>query len=336
MRNILHITEAGGGVIEIIKNIIETDSKNHHTLLVRRRDFSSMTIERTDLKFEVHFWDGNLFKAIQSYRAINRLKTIDIVHMHSSRAGLLRLLIFKPAKVYSPHCFAFERLDIPPVMRFAYRLVELILLKISNGFLGVNSFEVDWAIRRSPLIKTSLYEYVAPPGTRIRNTERIISVGRICKQKNPEKFAQIISALRKKGIGIEAIWVGDGEKKEKRMLESCGIQVTGWRPSEEVINHLKTSRVLLHTAKWEGMPVVFHEAWSIGLPIIAAEASYLANLHQVSRFKSIVEAVELIEVELKTESRTNPKVKSKAIADQELQDFYGALNQKFRSVTNEK
>lgn len=335
MTNILHITEAGGGVIEIIRNIIETDSKNQHTLLVRRRDFSSLTIERTDLGFDVHFWDGHLFKAIKSYRKINRLKNIDIVHLHSSRAGLLRLLIVKPRKVYSPHCFAFERLDIPSVLRLAYRVVELILLRISDGFLAVNASELDWANKRSTRVRTGMYEYVASPGSRIRNTKKIISVGRICTQKNPDQFAQIILSLRQRGLDVEAIWIGDGEKKKRKFLESCGIQVTGWRSSEDVIKHLKTSRVLLHTASWEGLPVVFYEAWSIGLPIIAADASYLTNLTQVNRFQSVAEAVELIELELKKESRLDPKVKSKGTADQELQDFYGELNLGLRLAVNE-
>ena len=336
MTNILHITEAGGGVIEIVKNIIETDCNNHHTLLVRRRDFSSLTIERLDLEFEIHFWDGNLIKAVKNYREINRSQEIDIVHMHSSRAGLLRMLIFGPAKVYSPHCFAFERLDIPPVMRWIYRMVELVLLRFSDGFLGVNLSEVNWAKRRSPRIRTTLYEFVAPPGSRTRNTKRIISVGRICKQKDPEKFSQIISSLRKCGLEIEAIWVGDGDKKSREFLENSGVRVTGWRPSEDVASLLKSSRILLHTAKWEGMPVVFYEAWSIGLPIIAVEADYLAGVSAVSRFQSIVQALDLIKLELKTEARMEPKVKSKRIASQELHDFYQGLNPKLRPVTSEK
>jgi len=325
MLNILHITEAGGGVLEIIKNLIEIDSKNHHILLARRRDFSSQTIERSDLNFEVYFWDGNLIKALKKYRYINRLREIDIVHMHSSRAGLFRLLLFGPSKVYSPHCFAFERLDIPLVMRFVYRMVEIVLLKISDGFMGVNSFEVDWAMQEKPHINTILYEFVAHPGSRIGETRKIISVGRICKQKNPEKFAEIILSLRKKGLDVDGVWIGDGERNARRSLENCGIQVTGWLPSEEVVKYLKKSRILLHTAKWEGMPVVFFESWSIGLPIIAAEANYLRNVSQVSRFQSVAEAVELIEIELKTESKIGSKVRSEEKASQELQDFYGKL-----------
>ena len=335
MSNILHITEAGGGVLEVIKNIIKTDSNNQHLLLIRRRDFSSLTIERADLDFEIHFWNGNLVKAAKSYLEINRSTEIDTVHMHSSRAGLLRLLIFGPSKVYSPHCFAFQRLDIPPVMRWIYKMIESILLRFTDGFLGVNSFEADWVARKCPRIKTRIYEYVAPPGSRIRNTKRIISVGRICKQKDPEKFAQIISSLRKIGSDVEAIWVGDGDKKGRVFLENNDIQVTGWRHSEEVANLLTTSRILLHTAKWEGMPVVFYEAWSIGLPIIVAEADYLANVSSVSRFQTIDQAVELIKLELETESRTERKMKSVEIAMQELQDFYRELRPESRLATNE-
>ena len=70
MLNILHITEAGGGVLEIIKNLIEIDSKNHHILLARRRDFSSQTIERSDLNFEVYFWDGHSIRYRKRWRGV--------------------------------------------------------------------------------------------------------------------------------------------------------------------------------------------------------------------------------------------------------------------------
>ena len=336
MSNILHITEAGGGVIEVIKNIIETDSKNQHQLLIRYRDFSSLGVESSDLEFDIHFWDGHLFKAIRKYKEIHRSKEIDIVHFHSSRAGLLRLLIYGPAKVYSPHCFAFERLDLAPFLRWIYRLAELILLRFTNGLLAVNSFEADWASKNSSTVKTSIYEFVASPGDKIHDTKRIISVGRICRQKNPEKFVQIITSLRKIGLKLDAIWVGDGDWSKREILENNGIQVTGWLHKDEVVQYLRNSRILLHTAEWEGMPVVFYEAWSIGLPIIAAQARYLHNINGVTSFQSTVQAVELIELELKNESKVQYKVIGKEIAFQKLQDFYNPQISKFRLAANEK
>jgi glycosyltransferase involved in cell wall biosynthesis len=336
MSNILHITEAGGGVIEVIKNIIETDSKNQHQLLIRRRDFSSLGVESSDLEFDIHFWEGHLFKAIRKYKEVHRSKEIDTVHFHSSRAGLLRMFIYGPAKVYSPHCFAFERLDLTPFMRWIYRMAELILLRFTDGLLGVNSFEADWASKNSLTVKTSIYEFVASPGHKIHDTKRIISVGRICRQKNPEKFVQIITSLRKIGLNVDAIWVGDGDWSMRKILEHNGIQVTGWLHKEEVVQHLRNSRILLHTAEWEGMPVVFYEAWSIGLPIIAAKARYLNNVNGVTSFQSIVQAIEIIELELKNESKVQYKVIGKEIAFQKLQDFYNPPISKFRFAANEK
>ena len=61
----------------------------------------------------------------------------------------------------------------------------------------------------------------------------------------------------------------------------------------------------------------------------------MANVSGVSPFQTIDQAVELIKLELKTESRMERKVKSVEIAIQELQDYYRELRPESRLRTNE-
>src|SRR6185295_18437782 len=73
----------------------------------------------------------------------------DVVHLHSSMAGALgRLqppLPGRPAVVYSPHCFAFERRDILRERRWAYRLAEFVLARRTDAFICVSPHEAQLA-----------------------------------------------------------------------------------------------------------------------------------------------------------------------------------------------
>ncbi|MDN5548346.1 MAG: glycosyltransferase, partial [Rhodococcus sp. (in: high G+C Gram-positive bacteria)] len=55
----------------------------------------------------------------------------DILHLHSSLAGLARIIPgHRAGIVYTPHCYAFERTDVSPLARVLYKSVERGLLSI--------------------------------------------------------------------------------------------------------------------------------------------------------------------------------------------------------------
>lgn len=322
MTRILHITEAGGGVVEVIKNIAEIDTINDHSLLVRKRDFSSNSINSINTSLQTHFWEGNLFRAYLKYRKLSHKLNYDIVHFHSSRAGGLRFLFRGVYKAYSPHCFAFERQDINSFYKRFYELIEKILIHQTHGFLAVNKFELNWSYQANQNMALSLFEFVEVSKTRNEVEKCIVGLGRICVQKNPKRFITIINALRKEFENINVIWIGEGDTNLTKNLLENEITVTGWIDSESVDSYLAKASVLLHTATWEGMPIVFYEAWSFGLPIFALSASYLEEISGVHVFKSNSEAVKLILSELREPSLNPNHVIDRKKAEAKLQKFY--------------
>jgi len=325
MTKILHLTEAGGGVLEVIKNIAEIDKKNQHILLARKRDFSSNSLDKSMASLEVVFWRGNLLKAYLKFLKLNRESHIDIVHFHSSRAGVLRVLFRGIKRVYSPHCFAFERLDINLLARKFYYAIERLLLHFTDGFLAVNKFELEWVTHTQLQIATSRYEYVAERKLRKETEQSLIGIGRICIQKNPDRFINIVNALRHETSNLKVIWIGEGDQELTNKLRENNIIVTGWLDSERVNAILRSGSMLLHTAKWEGMPVVFFEAWSIGLPIYALAANYLEGIARVNIFNSDTDAVNQILEELTKRRLNSVYVVDKKRAVSRLNEFYSRV-----------
>lgn len=107
-----------------------------------------------------------------------------------------------------------------------------------------------------------------------RDRLKIVGIGRVSPQKNPEGFISVIHNLNMLGLEFEAEWVGDGE-----LLESCRKRVASLGipnlvfsgSSNDVRSKLANADILLMTSKWEGLPLVLLEAMSLGVGSIAPD-----------------------------------------------------------------
>jgi len=102
----------------------------------------------------------------------------------------------------------------------------------------------------------------------------IITVGRICKQKDPQYFYDAFQAYRG---DRQWVWVGGPDDLDKWAVEmtermkDAGITVTGWLSSAGLRAWYAKAHVYVHTAAWEGNPVTIYEASAMGLPVIARD-----------------------------------------------------------------
>lgn len=96
-----------------------------------------------------------------------------------------------------------------------------------------------------------------------------LMVGRIEQEKGPHIFAEAAQMT-----GCEAVFVGDGEKREDitRLLPSA--RVTGWLPRNGVQAELSKARALVFPSLWyetDGLTAV--EAAAHGIPVIVSDTS---------------------------------------------------------------
>lgn len=280
-RTVLHITEAlGGGVRSAIVNYIEACPDFRHIVVARERpgqetydwppNTDSIIIEGSLLKFVLY-----------SLRKLTKYSP-DIVHLHSSHAGVLRGLIKqRVAIVYSPHCFGMERRDISYINRWAIRTVESVLLKARKQVLAaVSPYEARLAAELAPRAAITIVPNPAPKmfssvGV-VERSDTVVAVGRICAQKDPDLFAQAARANRK--LNLKFVWIGSGDPDATTRLRESGVHVTGWIQPSEALKILAECSLYVHTAQWEGAPISSIEAASLGLPVLARAIPSMVSL----------------------------------------------------------
>lgn len=203
-------------------------------------------------------------KAFFELRAIARKIAPDIIHLHSSKAGVLGRWAFNGEKVplfYTPHGYSFLMTDCGRMKKWIFRTIEVIsakrccitiscsegehqeTLKFTKNAVyvnnGINQLELDRL-----LFEIEVKEH---PFT-------VFTLGRICYQKNPVLFNKIAEALP----DVRFLWIGDGELKEQ--LTASNIQVTGWMDRYSALVKAMNSDVFILTSLWEGLPMSLLES----------------------------------------------------------------------------
>lgn len=233
----------------------------------------------------------------------------DIVHLHSSFAGFLgriaSLFALRGAALfYSPHCISFMHRDISALKRSAFVALERIACVKRCLYIACSASERE-AVRahlRRPAVVIENAVGAMPerdagePEDARGPVLRIVTVGGIRVQKNPQLFAEIARRLR--GSRMRFTWIGDGDAALKAQLRDAGVEVAGWLGRAEVAARLRRMDVYLSTSSWEGMPVSVIEAMLLGLPVVASACAgnvdVIRHLQTGAIFRGADDAVELL------------------------------------------
>lgn len=276
---IVHISEAfGGGLRTAIVNYISATPQFQHTVYSRLRPGHETFDIPDSARFETY--SGGLAGFYLAARKFVADGGFDIVHLHSSYAGVLRAILPRSTRiVYSPHCFAMET-DKPVVMRRAYGAVERALAIRPQLLLAVSPREVE--IGRALNSRMLIHEVrnAAPAAEEVPRGEEsdpptIAMFGRICDQKDPRFFADVCAAL---GPGrYRYLWIGDGDDA-REALERAGVEITGWVSPRQARELLAAATLYVHSAAWEGGPLASLEAADARCPVIARTIPSMESL----------------------------------------------------------
>ncbi len=208
-------------------------------------------------------------KALLEIRKIVKNEKPDIVHLHSSKAGILGRVAIHEKNIkmfYNPHGFSFLKKDDSKIKRFIYKSIEKVaaILNRKCTIIGCSKGEYEEArklnknsinINNGITINKIDEELENEQKSKIDyNNLRVCTVGRIGFQKNPELFNEIAENFPE----IQFIWIGDGELKNE--LTSPNIKITGWKERKEVLNELNKNDIFLLPSLWEGLPISLLEA----------------------------------------------------------------------------
>jgi glycosyltransferase involved in cell wall biosynthesis len=277
---VLHVVEAlSGGVATALEDYVCSTPEYRHVLLSHRRP-DAPTGDGLDELVSEHLAlpHGHLARMRAIRQQLKRVDP-DVVHAHSSFAGAYTRLAagrWRRSVVYTPHCFAFERTDVSPALRAGFWLLEAAL-SLTGGYLAASSPREAGLARRLSRRTTVVYVPCSPhmppiePGEPAQKNGRlrVMMVGRLAAQKDPQFFAYAARASRERSPDAQWIWIGGGEPVYDRLLRNAGVEVTGWLPRAESLQRLRTAHVYVHTAAWEATGLTILEAAALGLPILA-------------------------------------------------------------------
>lgn len=110
----------------------------------------------------------------------------------------------------------------------------------------------------------------------------IMFLGRLSPQKNPRRFIQIMKQVKNRIPDIHALMIGKGELEEQCRTEinnfkmSKNIELLGFQKNP--YGFLKNTKVLCVPSDWEGFGLVVVEAFSLGIPVVAAPVGGMKQL----------------------------------------------------------
>lgn len=279
-KKILYIVESfGSGVFSFLVDLINNIDTDYEVVIAYG------VREETLPNFKKYFKENVKFIKVENFtRNINPFKDIkalieikqivkkekpDIVHLHSSKAGILGRLAVNGNKIkmfYNPHGFSFLKMDDSKFKRMIYWWIEKITamfnrkctivgcsngeyeeaLKLNRNSVFINNgIDIDKLERETCDLKERRIDF---------DNLKICTVGRIGFQKNPKDFNKIAEMFP----NIKFTWIGDGDLKYE--LTATNIEITGWKERKDVLQILNDNDIFILTSLWEGLPISLLEA----------------------------------------------------------------------------
>lgn len=283
---IVHVVECfAGGVFSFLSNLTNELDKEEYIIIygINRDNTPNNFKEKFPQNTKFIPWKSasrnlNPLKDLKAlwelYNILKKIDTIDIIHLHSSKAGFLgRIVSFLLGKsnrtIYTPHAISFLRLDVSPQKRKIFIWMEKFASFFGGKIVACSQSEKEvieeQGIKNVTFINNGIKPLEIEKKVNTSDKITIISVGRLSIQKNPKLFNDIALEFID-NPNIQFIWCGDGELKSE--LTSPNIKCTGWIERKKLENYLANADIYLSTSLWEGLPLSVLEAMSIGLPVV--------------------------------------------------------------------
>ena len=236
------------------------------------------------------------FKCKQDLRKIIRDWKPDVVHTHSSKAGILgRLAAWKekvPCVIHTIHGLAFHPYQ-SKWRNSVYILSERIAAKRCHVIACVADAMRDQALKQGigrPEQYVTVYSgmevdrYVSPQWSRdevrrelgISEDDFVLgTIARLAELKGHDDLLDSLEGLMNQRSNLKLLWVGEGWWADRLLgrVKSMGLEgrviTTGLVPSEEIPKYLQAMDVLCHPSYREGLPRTVTQSLLSGTPVIA-------------------------------------------------------------------
>lgn len=223
-------------------------------------------------------------EAYYRLKEIYRRESPDVVHAHSSKAGVLARLaawsLHIPA-VYTAHGFVFADPTRSPAWRAVYRLAEQWCGRRSAQVIAVSAR--DWALGQKLGMPRMIHipNGVSPiderPQGHVRSPLRVGFLGRFQREKG---FEILVAAIQALSIPVVLVVAGAGPEagRFERLTAAAHIDARflGWQ--DESVTFLRQVDVLAIPSWKEGLPYTLLDALAYGLPTVVTDVGGMGEV----------------------------------------------------------
>ncbi|WP_413852565.1 glycosyltransferase family 4 protein [Candidatus Ruminimicrobium bovinum] len=235
----------------------------------------------------------DLKAAISIYKILKKEKP-DVIHTHSSKAGILGRvcgwLAGIPVIIHTTHGFSFN--DTQSFFKKnLFIFLERFCAIFSTYLIFISKENIDKGIKNK-IGKQDKYKFIRlgididnfknfqNPSLRrelnLSNDDILVTtIGPFKPQKNLPDFIKVANKISKEHKNFKFVMVGDGTLRPEfeSLIEKYNIKenifLLGWR--RDIANVLHSSDFFVMTSLWEGLPISTIEAMTCGLaPIVNA------------------------------------------------------------------
>lgn len=208
----------------------------------------------------------------------------DIVHCHSSKAGLLGRLAAKSLNlsvVFTVHGWAFTE-GISPKKQKIYAMLEKFLINFSDHIITVSEFDRIYGFNfgvGSPDKVTTIHNGIPIQDLQTKKVKqgdqpcKVIMVARFDDQKDQITLIQALGLLENKNWVMEFIGSGPTLEYCKQKVNKLGLEnkIKFLGQQRNVKDFLNESDIFVLSTNYEGFPLTILEAMRAKLPVIATD-----------------------------------------------------------------
>lgn len=298
---ILHLAEyASGGIATYLRNTIQYQLDNENideiVLLTSKNKSEEFNFKSNKFKGAVYSYIRGLsgvLKILKLRKVVDDYNP-DVVHIHSTFAGLIRIsYLLKNPKykvVYCAHGWSFIQQNKPQFKKYIYSLVERLLTIKTDLIVNISKNEQNIAeYYKIPKEKMKII-YNSIPDDREKlsvntlrrltqekkNNRNLLFIGRFDKAKGLEF---LIRNLDFKGNNIGLSVIGESILNDSDSdLKKPNVNYLGWIDNTEISSYIIQSDAVIIPSLWEGFGLVALEAMREKKVIISSNAGGLPEI----------------------------------------------------------
>lgn len=230
----------------------------------------------------------NDLKAVKNVKKILQQKQPDLVHCHSSKAGIIGRIAAHACHIpaiFTAHGWAFTD-GVRPLKRKLYAFIENLAGYWTDKIICVSDYDKKLGMKYLPSHKDkmlTIHNCIPDCPKLVRDFKKnpvgeIISVVVVARFSPQKKNIQTLHILRKAldiGIKLKITYIGSGPQLDRAKEEARRLHLEddaiflGSRT--DVAELLTKYDLFLLLSNWEGFPISILEAMRAGLPIVASD-----------------------------------------------------------------